>query len=143
MSISAILNEVRTITATVAGFSTANTTVDRFAGDPVLTLPFACIYHTGTDREPLTVGKDVTYRCTSIIEIEIQADKGTAATVQANLSALGDAVMAAIEATKTLNGNAFSCYVSGITDQFSSEGESNRGARTIALTVEWLQTRTY
>jgi hypothetical protein len=142
MSLTAIRDQIATRIRTVSGYTTANVRQDKFPGDAVATLPFACIYHIATQREGLTVGPTRTFRNLSTITIEIHADKGSATNLQNNLDTQGAAITAAVDSDRTLNGNSFQADLISIEDEYSNEGDKPRGMRRLTYEIEWHQTIT-
>jgi len=143
MSLTSIRSAIATRIATVSGFSSANVRQDKFSGDTVSAFPFACIYHTSTDRLPLTLGSKVRYQHTSEITVDLHTNKSTAANLQDRMDTLSAAIVAAVELTKDLSGAAFDCYCSGWSDEFSSEGATPLGVRSLTFRVEWQTVTTY
>jgi hypothetical protein len=143
MSLTTIRSAIATRILTVAGFSSANVRQDKFSGDAVSTFPFACIYHTDTERFPITMGSKVRYQHNSDITVDLHTNKAAAANLQDRMDTLSALIVAAIESTKDLSGAAFDCYCSGWVDEFSSEGATPLGVRSLQFRIEWQTETTY
>jgi hypothetical protein len=136
MSLTTIRQEVATALLGVTALDN-RVFINRFSGDPLKTLPAAIVTHINTDRDQLTIGDDPTWRHVSELTVDIAVASNDP---QTDLDAIAAAAVVAIETpgTRTLNGFAFDAYFSGWTDLFSSDGDIQRGNRTMTLTVHWL-----
>jgi len=138
-----ILEHIQNRVITVSEFSVANVRIDKFQGDDIASLPFVCIYHSDTEREPIDMGRagsSRTFQSRSAIVVEVHADQGSSGGVQAEISALSDDITTAILSDRELGGYAYYADLTSYEDTFNAESGTRVGVRQLNFVIEWQET---